>query len=146
MFYFIESATIINVFARLGILSGGRGGLWKEYSLYACDNDEKDGRLLAQSFFCGCHHLVQSLLIRYQNSISTILALNLSANSFEQTGPWPLRFLKARTWKKHAVKIPGVFALPPGLDLGLPTWDPSSSRWVSSRPQGWQPWVSKLGN
>jgi hypothetical protein len=37
MFYFMESATIIIFFVR---------GCEKEYSLYACDNDEKDGRPL----------------------------------------------------------------------------------------------------
>jgi hypothetical protein len=40
MFYFMEFATIIIFFARL---SGGEGSCEKEYSLYACDNDEKDG-------------------------------------------------------------------------------------------------------
>jgi hypothetical protein len=44
MFYFMESATIINFFARLAHFQGGEGGCEKEYSLYACDNDEKDGR------------------------------------------------------------------------------------------------------
>jgi hypothetical protein len=39
MFYLMESATIIIFFARL---SEGEGGCVKEYSLYACDNDEKD--------------------------------------------------------------------------------------------------------
>jgi hypothetical protein len=33
-------------FCQTCTLSGGRGGCEKEYSLYACDNDEKDGRPL----------------------------------------------------------------------------------------------------
>jgi hypothetical protein len=46
MFYFMESATII-FFARLVHFQGGEGGCEKEYSLYACDNDENDGRPLS---------------------------------------------------------------------------------------------------
>jgi hypothetical protein len=46
MFYFMESATIIIFFARLVHFQGGGGVCEKEYSLYACDNDEKDGRPL----------------------------------------------------------------------------------------------------
>jgi hypothetical protein len=43
MFYFMESAIII-FFARLVHFQGREGGgCEKEYSLYACDNDEKDG-------------------------------------------------------------------------------------------------------
>jgi hypothetical protein len=42
----MESATIIIFFARLIHFQGGEGGCEKEYSLYACDNDEKDGRPL----------------------------------------------------------------------------------------------------
>jgi DNA primase large subunit len=45
MLYFMESATIIIFFARLVHFQGERG-CEKEYSLYACDNDEKDGRPL----------------------------------------------------------------------------------------------------
>jgi hypothetical protein len=44
MFYFMESATIIIFFAWLVQFQGE--GCEKEYSLYACDNDEKDGRPL----------------------------------------------------------------------------------------------------
>jgi hypothetical protein len=44
-FYFMESAIII-FFARLINFQRGEGGCEKEYSLYACDNDEKDGRPL----------------------------------------------------------------------------------------------------
>jgi hypothetical protein len=44
MFYFIESATIIIFFARLVHFQGEEGGCEKEYSLYACDDDdETDG-------------------------------------------------------------------------------------------------------
>jgi hypothetical protein len=44
MFYFMESSTIIIIFfARLVHFQGGEGSCEKEYSLYACDNDEKDG-------------------------------------------------------------------------------------------------------
>jgi hypothetical protein len=42
MFYFMESATIIIFFARLVHFQGGEGCCEKEYSLYVCDNDEKD--------------------------------------------------------------------------------------------------------
>jgi hypothetical protein len=46
MFYFMESATIIIFFTTLIHFQGGEGGCEKEYCLYACDNDEKDGRPL----------------------------------------------------------------------------------------------------
>jgi hypothetical protein len=42
----MESATIIIFFARLVTFQGGEEGCEKEYSLYACDDDEKDGRPL----------------------------------------------------------------------------------------------------
>jgi hypothetical protein len=43
MFYFMKSATTIIFSLDLYTLQGG-GDCEKEYSLYACDNDEKDGR------------------------------------------------------------------------------------------------------
>jgi hypothetical protein len=56
MFYFMESATII-CFARL-VHFQGEGGCEKEYSLYACDNDEKDGQPLALAVFLNpCTHV-----------------------------------------------------------------------------------------
>jgi hypothetical protein len=51
MSYFMESATIIIFFDRLVHFQGGDGGCEKEYSLYACDNDEKDGRPLNGTTF-----------------------------------------------------------------------------------------------
>jgi hypothetical protein len=52
MFYFMESDTIIIFFAGLVHFQGGEGGCEKEYSLYACDNGEKDGQPLISLGTC----------------------------------------------------------------------------------------------
>jgi hypothetical protein len=63
MFYLMESATFIIFFAGLVHFQGGEGGCEKEYSLYACDNDEKDGRPITKGpFFVKNVHDVYSML------------------------------------------------------------------------------------